>query len=69
MSILLRIWAGFNSLNANYDKKKSVKYKCKNFKQAMYKVLKLQKLEICTLIYLVFIFKVGKEEKNVEETV
>ena len=48
---------------------KSVKYKCKNFKQAMYKVLKLQKLEICTLIYLVFIFKVGKEEENVEETV
>lgn len=35
----------------------------------MYKVLKLQKFEICTLIYLVFIFKVGKEEENVEETV
>ena len=48
---------------------KSVKYKCKIFKQAMYKVLKLQKLEICTLIYLVFIFKVWKEEENVEETV
>ena len=39
---------------------KSVKYKCKNFKQAMYKVLS---------VYLVFIFKVGKEEENVEETV
>ena len=50
-------------------KKKSVKYKCKNFKQAMYKVLKLQKFEICTLIYLVFIFKVGKEGENVKETV
>ena len=37
-------------------KKKSVKYKCKNFKQVMYKVLKLQKLEICTLQFIWYSF-------------